>query len=347
MLYETARTLLFKLDAEHAHEVTMKSLRWSQNSGAIKLFRQQLPTVKPVKCMGLTFPNPVGLAAGLDKEGNTIDALGSLGFGFVEIGTITPRPQDGNPQPRLFRIVEKEAIINRMGFNNPGIDQGVENVRASRSFQGVIGFNIGKNKVTPNESAVDDYVACLRAAYPVADYVAVNISSPNTPGLRDLQSADATAQLITALRTEQETLTKTHGKHVPIVLKVAPDLTDEQIRDLSKVFLETGLEGLITNNTTLSREAVSEYAMSEQAGGLSGAPLTQRSLEVLKAFKAELGSAVPIISVGGIMDGRTAVERLDAGASLVQLYTGFVYGGPPLVKDILTEIANRESGRNV
>jgi len=330
MLYPIARSILFKLDAEHAHEVTLKGLRRAHKTGLLHLTMGSPPKSKPVECMGLTFPNAVGLAAGLDKEGNCID-------------TITPKPQDGNPQPRLFRIVEEKAIINRMGFNNPGIEQGVQNVRSAKQFKGIIGFNIGKNKVTPNENSIDDYLITLRSAYPVADYVAVNISSPNTPGLRDLQSAESTARLIETLKIEQTKLQAEHGKYVPLVLKVAPDLDDQHITDLAKVFLETGLDGLITNNTTISREAVTGYTLAEQAGGLSGAPLTERSLDVLKAFKAEVGDKLPIISVGGIMTADDATARLDAGASLVQLYTGFVYGGPPLLHTTLKAIARRPS----
>ncbi len=342
MLYPIARSILFKLDAEHAHEVTLKGLRRAYKTGLLHFTMGSPPKSKPVECMGLTFPNAVGLAAGLDKEGNCIDALGSLGFGFVEIGTITPKPQDGNPQPRLFRIVEEKAIINRMGFNNPGIEKGVENVKSAKNFKGIVGFNIGKNKVTPNENAIDDYLITLRSAYPVADYVAVNISSPNTPGLRDLQSAESTARLIETLKSEQAKLQAEHGKYVPLVLKVAPDLEDQHIKDLARVFLETGLDGLITNNTTISREAVADYTLAEQAGGLSGGPLTARSLDVLKAFKAEVGDKLPIISVGGIMTPEDATARLDAGASLVQLYTGFVYGGPPFLHKTLKKVGQRD-----
>lgn len=344
MLYNLTRSLLFKLDAEHAHELTLDLMRRAQSLGALKFAQGRLPASQPVECMGLTFPNAVGLAAGLDKQGNTIDALGTLGFGSVEIGTITPKPQEGNPQPRLFRLIDHEAIINRMGFNNPGIDQGVANVRSAKAFKGIVGFNIGKNKVTPNDQAIDDYLICLRAAYPVADYIAVNISSPNTPGLRDLQNIDDTTRLIDALKAEQSRLETQHGKKVPIALKVAPDLADEHIAAMSRAFLDTGLDGLICHNTTISREAVADHAYSEQAGGLSGAPLSQRGLEVLRAFKSHLGDTIPIISVGGIMTAEHARQRIDAGANLVQLYTGFVYHGPPLVKAILKELAQPQLG---
>ncbi|MBK1855954.1 quinone-dependent dihydroorotate dehydrogenase [Verrucomicrobiaceae bacterium 5K15] len=336
--YRFARNLLFRLDAEKAHHVSLDSLRWLEKTHLLAALSGAAPKATPVECMGITFPNCVGLAAGLDKEGNCIDALGRLGFGSVEIGTITPRPQEGNPQPRLFRIVEKEAIINRMGFNNPGIDAGVANVAASHSFRkqgGVVGFNIGKNKVTPNEHAVDDYLACLRGAWDVADYITVNLSSPNTPGLRDLQAADETAKLLETLKQEQERLTATSGRRVPIALKVAPDLEPQHIADLAKVFLNGGLDGLIATNTTISRKEVAGCDFESQAGGLSGAPLTPRATDVIAEFHSHLGEQVPIIGVGGIMTAEDAQAKLKAGAKLVQLYTGFIYHGPPLVKSIL------------
>lgn len=341
--YQFARNLLFKLEAEKAHHLSLKLLRLSEKCGLLKELTEKMPTVKPVECMGLTFSNPVGLAAGLDKEGNTIDALGRLGFGFVEIGTITPKPQLGNPQPRLFRLIEKEAIINRMGFNNCGIEEGVENVKQAKSFQGITGFNIGKNKVTPNEQATEDYLKALRGCWGVADYVTVNISSPNTPGLRDLQAADDTARLLEALKKEQENLTKETGVKMPIALKVAPDMGEEQIKELSQVFLQGGLECLIATNTTIEREAVKGQKYAEEAGGLSGTPVTKKSTEVIQQFHSHLGKNVPIIGVGGIMSGRDALDKLNAGASLIQLYTGFIYKGPPLIKEILEHIAAEES----
>ena len=288
--------------------------------------------------MGLSFPNQVGLAAGLDKEGNCIDALGRLGFGHVEIGTITPRPQPGNPQPRLFRIVDKEAIINRMGFNNPGVEQGATNVASSSRFRkngGIVGFNIGKNKDTPNEEATSDYLTCLREAWHVADYITVNLSSPNTPGLRDLQAADETARLLESLKSEQEKLIGETDKRVPIALKVAPDLEPQHIQDLAKVFLDGGLDGLIATNTTVSRTEVNGCDFATQPGGLSGAPLTPKATKVIAAFHSHLGSKIPIIGVGGIMTAEDARAKINAGATLVQLYTGFIYHGPPLVADIL------------
>ncbi len=339
--YNFARNLLFKLDAEDAHHLSLDLMRKAESLGVLKLIAGKLPKAQPVECMGLTFPNPVGLAAGLDKEGTTIDALGRLGFGSVEIGTITPKPQPGNPQPRLFRIIEEEAIINRMGFNNVGIEQGVKNVQSASTFKGIVGFNIGKNKITPNEHAVDDYLKALRGCWGVADYVTVNISSPNTPGLRDLQAADDTARLLEALKLEQARLSETTGLHMPITLKVAPDMGEEQIADLSRVFLEGGLDGLVATNTTISREAVLGKPYATQAGGLSGKPVTAASTEVIKAFYSHLGDQIPIIGVGGIMNADDAIEKFDAGAKLIQLYTGFIYHGPPLIHSILNKLATR------
>lgn len=339
--YHFARNLLFRLDAETAHHVSLNNLRRLEKLRLLGPLNGRNPKSKPVECMGLTFPNCVGLAAGLDKEGNCIDALGRLGFGHVEMGTITPRPQPGNPQPRLFRIIPKEAIINRMGFNNSGIEIGAANVAASSTFRkngGIVGFNIGKNKTTPNEQATNDYLSCLRGAWNVADYITVNLSSPNTPGLRDLQAADETARLIEALKTEQEQLTSSSGRHVPIALKVAPDLEPQHIEDLAKVFTDGGLDCLIATNTTISRTEVEGCDFATQEGGLSGAPLTSRSTEVIAAFHSHLGNKIPIIGVGGIMSAQDAKDKLKAGAKLIQLYTGFIYHGPPLVREILKSV---------
>lgn len=336
--YKLARNLLFKLDAEHAHHLSLDLLRLGEKLGILSITAGKQPEANSVECMGLTFPNPVGLAAGLDKEGNAIDALGRLGFGFVEIGTITPQPQPGNPQPRLFRIIDKEAIINRMGFNNCGIEQGVKNVRSASSYNGIVGFNIGKNKITPNEQAVDDYLIALRGCWGVADYVTVNISSPNTPGLRDLQAADDTARLLDALKQEQQKLTIETGVTMPIALKVAPDLGEQQIAELSRVFLDGGLDGLIATNTTIDRAKVQGKRYADEAGGLSGRPVTEKSTEIISAFHSHLGDDIPIIGVGGIMCADDAVDKLNAGAKLVQLYTGFIYHGPPLIRDILQKL---------
>lgn len=337
-LYPLARSGLFRLDAEVAHHLSMVALRIAEKSRLLRLISPDDEFVAPLEVMGLKFPNRIGLAAGLDKEGNTIDALGRLGFGCIEIGTITPRPQLGNPKPRLFRLLAHEAIINRMGFNNPGIDAGVANVRAAKSFQGVVGFNIGKNKDTPNENAADDYLACLRKAYPVADYVAVNLSSPNTPGLRDLQGAEASARLLDTLKQEQQKLAREHGKQVPLLFKVAPDLDDGHIRELSQVFLNGGLDGLIATNTTLDRHQVADHSRAVEAGGLSGRPVFEKSTAALRCFASQLGSRIPIIGVGGVSSLEDAREKIRAGATLVQIYTSFVYQGPKLVKELAREL---------
>ena len=338
--YPIARKILFSLDAETAHHASMAGLRFAEKTGLLKALSDPLPHGEPIELMGLKFPNRIGLAAGLDKEGNTIDALGRLGFGFIEIGTITPRPQAGNPKPRLFRLIPHEAIINRMGFNNPGIDAGVANVRAHRSFTGPIGFNIGKNKDTPNENAADDYLACLEKAYPVADYIAVNLSSPNTPGLRDLQAADSSARLLETLKASQEKLTAQHGKRVPSLFKIAPDRTDEQVADLAKAFLDGGLEGLIATNTTLDREKIADHSWANEAGGLSGKPVFEKSNHVLAAFASAFSGKIPIIGVGGISNKAEAEEKLRLGADLVQIYTSFVYQGPALVRELLESRAS-------
>lgn len=331
--YRIARSLLFRLDPETAHNVSMAGLRLAERSRVLPLALPQPECVAPVELMGLRFPNRIGLAAGLDKEGNTVDALGHLGFGFVEIGTFTPRPQAGNPKPRLFRLVDREAIINRMGFNNPGIEEGVRNARTSRDFDGVLGFNIGKNKTTPNEQAADDYLSCLRACYAAADYIAVNFSSPNTPGLRDLQSEDSCARLLETLKREQEKLESEHGRKVPLLFKVAPDLDPPQVAGLSRVFRDGGLEGLIATNTTISREDVEGHPRAGEAGGLSGRPLLEKSNDILRAFHSELGHAIPIIGAGGVSSPEDAASKIRAGASLVQIYSAFIFQGPALIRD--------------
>ncbi len=337
-MYPIARAGLFRLDAEVAHHLSMAGLRMAEKSGLLGLVSPSDELISPVEIMGLKFPNRVGLAAGLDKEGNTIDALGRLGFGCIEIGTITPRPQVGNPKPRLFRLIDHEAIINRMGFNNPGIDAGVENVSRAKSFHGIVGFNIGKNKDTPNENAADDYLICLRKAFPVADYIAVNLSSPNTPGLRDLQGAEASARLLETLKKEQQKLAAEHGKQVPLLFKVAPDLDETHIRDLSQVFLDGGLDGLIATNTTLDREKVAGHPRAAEAGGLSGRPVFEKSTAALRAFSSHLGDRIPIIGVGGISSLEDAREKIRAGASLVQIYTSFIYQGPKLVRELAANL---------
>lgn len=334
--YPFAKTLLFSLDAEVAHHAGMAGLRLAHNSGILGMLSKPFPKSEPIELMGLKFPNKIGLAAGLDKEGNTIDALGGLGFGFIEIGTITPRPQVGNPKPRLFRLIRDQAIINRMGFNNPGIDAGVENVRASKHFTGPIGFNIGKNKDTPNDNAAADYLECLEKAYPVADYIAINLSSPNTPGLRDLQAADSSARLLSALKKSQQTLAARHGKHVPILFKVAPDLSGTEISALAKIFRDGGLDGLIATNTTLNRDAVKGHPHAREAGGLSGRPVYEKSNEVIAAFASAFSGEIPIIGVGGIFSKKDAERKIQAGADLLQIYTSFIYRGPAIIRELLS-----------
>lgn len=331
MLYSLIRPLLFRLDAETAHNVTLGTLRFFNDYGLDTLLNKPIPPL-PIEIMGLTFPNPVGLAAGLDKNGEYLDALAALGFGFVEIGTITPLPQPGNPKPRLFRYPQAEAIINRMGFNNDGVDALVDNIKRSR-FQGVLGINIGKNALTPMERAVDDYLTCLNKVYLYASYVTINISSPNTKNLRDLQGAAALSELLGRLKMRQLELAQQHGRYVPLVVKLAPDLDDEAIDDIAKVLLSKEIDGVIATNTTLSRDGVQHIPEAAQDGGLSGAPLKGRSTRVIRRLSDALDGTIPIIGVGGISRGGDAWEKLNAGASLVQIYSGLIFQGPKLIED--------------
>jgi dihydroorotate dehydrogenase len=330
MLYSLARPLLFSLAPERAHELTLSLLDSAHKMG---LMRQNVPK-KPVTCMGIEFPNPVGLAAGLDKNGAHIDALAALGFGFIEIGTITPRPQAGNPKPRLFRLPEAKAIINRMGFNNDGVDQLIANVKAAK-FKGVLGINIGKNADTPVENAVDDYLICLEKVYNYASYITVNISSPNTKNLRSLQSGDALTELLQTLKQRQLALAEEFQHYVPLVLKVAPDLDAEDIQFISHELLKFKIDGLIVTNTTLSREGVEGMVHGDEAGGLSGAPVFERSTACLKAFAEALQGEIPLIGVGGILAASHAQAKIEAGASLVQIYSGMIYTGPDLIKECI------------
>ncbi|RKG32682.1 quinone-dependent dihydroorotate dehydrogenase [Acinetobacter guerrae] len=331
MLYSLARPMLFALSPERAHELTLSALKSAHKIG---LLRQHIAP-KPVTCMGIQFPNPVGLAAGLDKNGAYIDALAGLGFGFIEIGTITPRPQAGNPQPRLFRIPQAKAIINRMGFNNDGVDQLIENVKSSK-FKGILGINIGKNADTPVENAVDDYLICLEKVYQYASYITVNISSPNTKNLRSLQSGDALTELLETLKQRQLDLAEQYHHYVPLVLKVAPDLTEEDIEFISTQLLQFKIDGLIVTNTTLSRVGVEDLPYGNEAGGLSGAPVFEKSTECLRQFAKYLNGQIPLIGVGGITQGEHALAKKDAGASLVQIYSGLIYTGPSLIKDCVS-----------
>ena len=328
MLYALARPLLFSLAPERAHELTLSLLKSSHKLGVMR----QVVEAKPVTCMGIEFPNPVGLAAGLDKNGAYIDALASLGFGFIEIGTITPRPQAGNPKPRLFRIPKAKAIINRMGFNNDGVDQLIENVKAAK-FKGILGINIGKNADTAVEDAVADYVICLEKVYNYASYITVNISSPNTKNLRSLQSGDALTELLQTLKQRQLELAEEHQHYVPLVLKVAPDLNQSDIEFIASQLIEFKIDGLIVTNTTLSREGVEGLPFGDEAGGLSGAPVFEKSTACLAAFSQVLKGQIPLIGVGGILTGEQAVAKQHAGASLVQIYSGMIYTGPSLIKD--------------
>jgi len=336
MLYSLIRPALFQLDPEAAHGLTLSSLDIAQRLGLLNL----LPHAngKPLRVMGIDFPNAVGLAAGLDKDGAHIHALAALGFGFIEIGTVTPRPQSGNPKPRLFRLPEAEAIINRMGFNNLGVDNLVKNVEAA-GFKGVLGINIGKNKDTPNEQAVDDYLACLDKVYAHASYVTVNISSPNTQNLRELQKDEALDALLSAIKLRQSELAQQHGKYVPIALKIAPDLDDAQIAAIAALLMMHRIDAVIATNTTLARDAVAGLPHAEETGGLSGTPVRTASNRVIRALAHHLKGEVPIIGVGGILSGEHAQEKIAAGASLVQVYSGLIYRGPDLVRDCVRSLA--------
>jgi dihydroorotate dehydrogenase len=334
LLYALTRPLLFSLDAEAAHNLTLKSLRRASALGLTRAVSR--PESDPRTVMGIRFPNPVGLAAGLDKDGAYIDGLAALGFGSIEIGTVTPRAQPGNPKPRMFRLPQAKAIINRMGFNNGGVDAFVANVQASRFYQekqGVLGLNIGKNADTPIERAAEDYLHCLQKVYPYASYVTVNISSPNTKNLRQLQGASELDALLAQLKDAQSRLADRHQRYVPITLKIAPDIDSEQIKNIAGALLRHKIDGVIATNTTLSRSAVEGLPHGGEAGGLSGAPVFELSNIVIRALKAELGDALPIIGVGGIMCGADAKAKIAAGAQLVQLYSGLIYAGPALVRE--------------
>ncbi|MBM4208617.1 MAG: quinone-dependent dihydroorotate dehydrogenase [Gammaproteobacteria bacterium] len=331
-IYPLIRPLLFQLDAETAHEVTLKLLNFAYCSGINKLITTAVND-KPLKVMGLDFKNPVGLAAGLDKNGDYIDALAALGFGFIEIGTVTPRPQAGNPKPRLFRLPEHQAIINRMGFNNKGIDHLINNVKTCR-YQGILGINIGKNADTPIESAVDDYLIGLCKTYPYASYITINISSPNTKNLRQLQQGDEIRHLIETLITEQLKLQQEHGKYVPLVLKIAPDLTTDDVSRIARLLMEFNIDGVIATNTTIDRSQIANHPLAGETGGLSGGPVKEKSTAVVKQLSEELNGRIPVIAAGGILSVEDAQEKFAAGAALVQVYSGLIYQGPELIKEI-------------
>jgi dihydroorotate dehydrogenase len=335
-LYALARPLLFSMDAERAHHLTLSLLRSASGIGLTRLIA--MPAPDPRVVMGLRFSNTVGLAAGLDKDGSTIDGLAALGFGFLEIGTVTPRAQVGNPLPRMFRLPEASAIINRMGFNNGGVDAFVANVQRSRFFQerqGVLGLNIGKNADTPMDRAAEDYLFCLEKVYPYASYVTVNISSPNTKNLRQLQGGSELDNLLAQLKVAGQRLSDRHKRQVPLVLKIAPDMEQGQVQEVAQALLRHGMDGVIATNTTIDREKVKGLTHADEAGGLSGRPVFEASNRVIRALKAELGDAVPIIGVGGIVSGDDASEKIAAGASLVQIYTGLIYRGPSLVRECI------------
>jgi len=332
--YSLLRPWLFCLDPEQAHDLTLSNLDRAQRWGLLQRFITQ-PITDPHTLCGIQFPNPVGLAAGLDKDGKHIDALAALGFGFLEIGTVTPRPQPGNPKPRMFRLAEAQAIINRMGFNNDGVEACVARVRQSTFWQsgGVLGMNIGKNASTPIEEASKDYVFAMEAVYEIASYITVNISSPNTQHLRSLQSEEMLRELLRELSQERKKLSDRYGVHKPLFLKIAPDLDQGDLHLIADLLMEFGIDAVIATNTTISREAVQGMDHGNEAGGLSGAPVRKASNWVIKTLKARLGNDLPIIGVGGIMSGADAREKIMAGASLVQLYSGLIYRGPELVND--------------
>ena len=337
-MYSIARSVLFKLSAEAAHDLTLEAL----TAGArLRLLPALVPNVVdlPVTVMGIVFPNPVGLAAGLDKNASAVDGLAALGFGFLEVGTTTPKPQSGSPKPRLFRLPQAQALINRMGFNNKGVDHLIENIKKAK-FKGVLGINIGKNFDTPVTEATSDYIICMQKVYAYASYITINVSSPNTPGLRDLQYGESLSQLLGALKQEQTVLEKTHGRYVPLAVKIAPDMDAEQLQGVAHCVLEQKMDGVIATNTTLSREGVAELEFGDQAGGLSGAPVRHKSTQTIADLYAILGDQVPIIGVGGISSGEDVSEKLAAGAKLVQVYTGLIYQGPSLVKQCVDACRN-------
>ena len=331
-IYTLAKPLLFQFGAEATHDFTLKTLKTAERFGLLSL-RCKSPICQPRQVMGLTFPNPVGLAAGLDKNAAVIDGMAALGFGFIEVGTVTPRAQPGNPKPRLFRIQEAQGIVNRFGFNNLGVDHLLANVQAAK-YKGVLGINIGKNFDTPIERAIDDYLICMQKVYAYASYITVNISSPNTKNLRALQEKEALDDLLSKIKLEQTKLTDVHGKYVPIALKIAPDLELDQVNEIADLLMQHHFDGVIATNTTLSRDLVQGLPNAKEAGGLSGAPVRDRSTLVIKQLSQRLQAALPIIGVGGILSGEDAVEKMAAGASLVQLYSGLIYKGPALIRDV-------------
>ncbi|MGO3858660.1 quinone-dependent dihydroorotate dehydrogenase [Neisseriaceae bacterium CLB008] len=338
-MYDFLRSTLFKMDAEKAHHFTLNALKQVNALGLGGLLQKNTPSL-PTKLMGLDLPNPVGLAAGLDKNGAYIDALAKLGFGFIEVGTITPRPQEGNPKPRLFRVPEHQAIINRMGFNNAGVDVLINNLKNTQ-YKGILGINIGKNATTPMEHAVDDYLICLEKTYAHADYITINISSPNTKNLRALQAEDDLTELLSKLKDKQLQLQAQQGRYVPLAVKIAPDLSEAEVHSIADVLLKTEIDGVIATNTTIDKSALGNHPLANEQGGLSGLPVRQKSDDVLHILNNSLQKRLPIIGVGGIVNGADAVHKMALGADAVQLYSGLIYQGPKLVLDCLTAIARR------
>ena len=339
-MYFLAKKVLFCFNPENAHHISMHMLQLAHKLGLLKLFFGMKPAT-PVKIMGIDFPNTVGLAAGLDKNGDYFNALGDLGFGFIEIGTITPVAQPGNPAPRLFRLVNEHAIINRMGFNNHGVEKLVENVK-KRTYTGVLGINIGKNKATPEEEALSDYEKCMDAVYAYADYIAINVSSPNTPGLRNLQFGEVFNNLLAGIKVKQAVLAEKHKKYVPVAVKIAPDMNDDELKSIAESLIAHKIDGVIATNTTIGRDGIEGSKFKGETGGLSGAPITQKSTDTIRNLAKHLKNEIPIIGVGGIMNGHDAADKITAGASAIQVYSGFIFSGPSLVSDGIKAIASIE-----
>jgi dihydroorotate dehydrogenase len=340
-MYSLVRPFLFCLDAERAHDLALTSIQAAYRTGLNPLLAEK-PKSLPTNVFGIEFPNPVGLAAGLDKNGTHIDALAALGFGFIEIGTTTPRAQPGNPKPRMWRLPEHQAVINRLGFNNGGVDALVRNAEKAR-FSGVLGINIGKNKDTPNDRAIDDYLICLERVYARASYITINISSPNTQGLRDLQEEETLKRFIGTLRESQERLAVKHGARKPMLLKIAPDLDEAELDSIADVLLKAGIDGLICTNTTVDRSEVGSAPHAQEAGGLSGKPLFHKATSVLSGMARRLGGKIALIGVGGIMAGQDAAAKIQAGASLVQFYSGMTYRGPSLIRECVDALRDRHA----
>lgn len=336
MYYPLVRRALFQLDAERAHEFTLQQLRWLSSTPLSLLLRQKVPE-KRVTCMGLSFSNPLGLAAGLDKNGECINAFAAMGLGFIEVGTVTPRPQQGNARPRMFRIFEAEGIINRMGFNNHGVDQLIENIKKAQ-FKGILGINIGKNKDTPTEQGKEDYLICMEKIYRWASYITINISSPNTPGLRRLQYGEALDDLLSAVKLKQSELEKRYLRYVPLAVKIAPDLSSVELIQIADCLLRHRIDAVVATNTTLDRSLINRLKYSDETGGLSGRPVQLKSTEIIRTLAQELAGRIPIIGVGGIDSLIAAREKMAAGASLLQIYSGLIYKGPAVIKEIVTHL---------